>query len=257
MISLRHILGVCPLCALPVAVGQVEGVPESPAELCRKLVTTSQEVSHLLRMVSDRESGQTAAMELKPRLEFMLKSMEQMSHLPVETAETARLLEDTMRDLMHITQGYVPVLQRLVEVNAYGAEELISLFQFYKMDADKAMVPDRREETPLVYSYGEWCDSLEDVIYLLRKVDNAEAARQHLPALQSAVEKAEARAAQVERLQSGLSPQQVVSERVPKNRLRRVGDELRGEIRRLRDAGSYGLSELNAVLVRCSGQIRG
>ncbi len=255
--QLRHIWGLCPLCALPVAVGQVEAVAESPADICRKLVETSREVDQLLRTISDRESGQAAAAELKPLMEYMLKAMEQLSTVPVETADDAHMLEDTMRDLMHITQGYTPVLQRLVEVNGYGSEELISLFRFYKMDARQADIPAQQEETPLVRSYGAWCDRLEDVLYQLRKITSAELARQMLPALESAVAKAETCANQVEKLQAGLSPQQLMSEQVSAERLRRVGDELRQEIRRLRSSRSFGLPELDALLLRCAAQIRG
>lgn len=257
MMQLRHMWGLCPLCALPVAVGQVETVAESPADICRKLVETSREVDQLLRTISDRESGQAAEAELKPLMEYMLKAMEQLSTVPVETSEAAHMLEDTMRDLMHITQGYTPVLQRLAEVNCYGAEELISLFRFYKMDARQADIPAQQEETPLVRGYGAWCDSLEYVLYQLRKITSAEQARQMLPALVSAVAKAETCADRVEKLQTGLSPQQLMSEQVSAERLRRMGDELRLEIRRLREARAFGLPELDAVLLRCAAQIRG
>jgi hypothetical protein len=153
--------------------------------------------------------------------------------------------------------GGVPVLQRLLEVNAYGADELISLFKYYKMDAFPADATERRDETPLFRAYAEWCDSLEDALYLLRKVGSRETAELLLPGLQGALSKVERRADAVEKMQSGLSPQQVASERVPTERLRRVSDDLRVEIRRLRDAGSYGYSALNAVLENCSRLIRG
>lgn len=255
--NLHHIWGLCPLCALPVAVGQAETIPMPPAEICRQLVGKSMEVEQLLRTVSDRESGQAAAAELKPRMEYMMKAMEQLCSVSIESPEVARLLDDTMRDLMHITQGYAPVLQRLVEVNAYGAEELISLFKFYKMDASQTVTPTQPEETPLVRGYSEWCDSLEDLVYHLRKVNSAEQAQQVLPTLLAAVAKAENCANQVERLQTGLSPQQLVSEQASVERLRRVSEELRQEIRRLREAQSYGQRELNAVLLRSAAQIRG
>lgn len=254
----HHILGLCLAGALPVAVGQVEPAPAANAqEICRRLIEESKEVDRLLRTVSDRDSGRAAADELKPRMEYMLRAMEQLGKLPITSAEEARLLEGTMRDLMHITQGYVPVLQRLAEVNAYGADELINLFKYYRMDASPELIPDRRDETPLVRSYNEWCDSLEDVLYLMRKINSGESAHAHLPSLEAALQRAAQRAAQVEQLQAGLSPQQVVSERVPAERLRRVGDDLRGEIRRLRDADSYGIHALNAALLNCVSQVRG
>lgn len=256
MSYLRYIWGACLVSALPVAVGQAEHA-ETLQEQCARLVDNAREIDRLLRTVSDRESGQKVAEQLSPRLEYMHATMENLGSFPLDSAEALRLLERTMHDLMHITQGFMPVLQRLNEVNAYGAEELIALFKYYKVDVKQPLAAELREETPLVRHYGEWCDSLDDVLYLLRKIDSGDAALLHLPALVPAIEKAENRAAQVERLQSGLSPQQLVSERVPAERLRRVGDELRAEIRRLRDAGSYGQPALNAALLRCAAQIRG
>ena len=161
MMQLRHIWGICPLLALPVAVGQVESAA-TPADVCRRMVETTHEIGRLLRTVSDQESGRKVAGELRPLLEYMHRETARLSQLPIASAEAARELEQAMRDLMHITQGYMPVVQRLNEVNAYGAEELVQLFLFYKMNGSHSLAGDRRDETPLVRSYGEWGDSLDE-----------------------------------------------------------------------------------------------
>jgi hypothetical protein len=129
MMQLRHIWGICPLLALPVAVGEVESAA-TPADVCRRMVETTHEIGRLLRTVSDQESGRKVAGELKLLLEYMQRETGRLSQLPISSAEAARELEQAMRDLMHITQGYMPVVQRLNEVNAYGAEELMQLFLF-------------------------------------------------------------------------------------------------------------------------------
>ena len=75
-------LGLCLVGALPVAVGQVEPAPAASAqEICRRLIEESREVDRLLRTVSDRDSGRAAAAELKPRMEYMLRAMEQLGKL--------------------------------------------------------------------------------------------------------------------------------------------------------------------------------
>lgn len=247
MRSRFHILCLCFLCALPLVVGQCVA-SESAVVVCRKLVEESREVGRVLRTVSDRESGAAAAAELRARMEYMRKATEQLGHLPVASAEEARVLEQMMRDLTHITQGYMPVVQRLAEVNAYGADELIALFQYYKMSSEVPASFERLVETPLVQAYSEWCDSIEDMLFSLRRAQNAESAAASAPELTAALRKAEQRAAQVESLQNGLSPQQVESERVPVERIQRLRRELRTEQQRIRSADCFQSDELRQLV---------
>lgn len=253
--QLRLIWGICPLLALPVAVGQVE-TAANPAEVCRRMVETTHEIGRLLRTVSDQESGRKVAGELKILLEYMHRETARLSQLPITSAEAARELEQAMRDLMHITQGYMPVVQRLNEVNAYGAEELMQLFLFYKMNVSSSVVSDRRDETPLVRSYGEWGDSLDDVLYLLRRVADAESANAVMPDLTAAVQRMEDRALRVLRLRENMTPQQLEAERVPLERLEPLKTELVAELNRLLAADCYGVSEMAAFLVRCLKTVR-
>lgn len=251
MTTLRHILWVCPLCALPVAVGQVEGVANAP-DLCCRLVEKSREVDRLLRTVSDQESGNKAAAELKPMMEYLHREIGRLSQLPIESAEAARTLEQSMRDLMHITQGFMPVVQRLNEVNAYGAEELMQLFRFYKMNTPSSLVSDRRDETPLVRNYGEWGDSMDDVVYLMRRVSDHDSAAALMPDIQGAVQRMEDRAAQVDRLQNEMNPHQMEAERLPMERMMRLNSELRAEVERLQKVQGYGVAGMKPLLERCS-----
>ncbi len=253
--SLRHILGLCPLCALPVAVGQAE-CAERASDVCRRLVEKSREVDRLLRTVSDQESGNKVAAELKPLMEYMHREIGHLSQLPIESAEEARVVEQSMRDLMHITQGIMPVVQRLNEVNAYGAEELMQLFRFYKMSTPSSLVSDRRDETPLARSYGEWGDSMDDVVYLLRRVSDAASAAVLMPDIQGAVQRMEDRAAQVERLQNEMNPHQMRAERLPMERMMRLNSELRAEVERLQKVQGYGAAGMGPLLERCSRAAR-
>lgn len=250
MRSRCHILCLYLLCALPLVAGR-SVASESAVDVCRKLVEESREVGRVLRTVSDRESGAAAAADLRARMEYMRKATEQLGHLPVDSAEEARALEQMMRDLTHITQGYMPVVQRLAEVNAYGADELIALFQYYKMSSEVPASFERTIETPLVHAYSEWCDSIEDLLFSLRRVQNAESAAASVAELKAALRKAEHRSEQVEMLQNGLSPQQLESESVPAERLSRLRAELRTELQRLRSAQYYGVDELRGLADGC------
>ena len=255
MISQRHKWVTCLLCALPVTVGHAVAAPvESALDVCRGLVNEAREVDRVLRTVSDRESGVAAAAELRTRMESLRKGAELLGRLPMDKAEELRLLEQLMRDLTHVTQGYMPVVQRLNEVNAYGADELISVFVFYKMIGPVA--GGQSAETPLVREYAGWCDAIDDMLYLLRRAQDVSTATAVGAELSAACDKAERRAEQVESLQHGLSPQQLESERVPLARLQTQRAELRMELRRLQGVNCFGVTGLQNLLQRCSRSCR-
>lgn len=240
---------MCLLSALPVFAAEQQG---GALELCRRLVEESREVDRLLRTVSDRESGQAVAAALRSKMEFLQQGAGQLSQMPLSGAEAARQLEQLMRDLMHVTQGYMPVVHRLVEVNAYGSEELLSLFQFYKMSAAAAANAARSGESLVVRSCNEWCDSLDDMLYQLRRVqDFATAQTVAGGELVSLIRRVERLAEDVESQQLGLSPQQLESEPLPKARLKFLQGELRNEVLRLQKAGCYGAAQLTPLLESC------
>lgn len=237
------------LTALPVFAAEPQ---EGALVLCRRLVEESREVDRLLRTVSDRESGQAVAAALRSKMEFLQQGAGQLSQMPLSGAEAARQLEQLMRDLMHVTQGYMPVVHRLVEVNAYGSEELLSLFQFYKMSAAAAANAARSGESLVVRSCNEWCDSIDDMLYQLRRVQDSGTAQAVAGGeLASLIKRVERLAVDVESQQLGLSPQQLESEPLPKTRLKFLQGELRNEVLRLQKAGCYGAAQLTPLLEAC------
>ena len=244
------------LCVLPVAVGQTV-VAENAVDMCRKLVQESREVERLLRTVSDHESGKAAVTELRTRMEFLFKSMEKIGCMPIESAESVRALEQMLRDLTHITQSYMQIVQRLTEVNAYGVEELMAIFQYYKMGNGDVSDTPQNFESPLVQAYSEWCDAIDDMLFALRRVQNESTARDAAEELSALLRKGEDKAEQVEKMQAGLSPLQVESERVPMERLQRLRSELREEVQRIRNAGAYGVPAVQELLPACVRASRG
>ena len=233
--------------------GQVAAASaDSTADICGKLVSEAREVDRVLRTVSDFESGQKAAAELREHMEYMRQATEQLSRLSLGTMDEARLLEQTMRDLMHVTQGYMAVVQRLEEVNAYGAEALISVFHYYKMSAPETSMGTQTEESPLVRNYGEWCDRIDDVVYLLRRAQSPESAASIGDDLAPALLRLKQKTALVEQMKAGLSPQQLESERIPAERLLRLRTELRHEVERLRVSHFYGNESLLHQIEACA-----
>lgn len=257
MTSLCHIWGAVLLSVLPVAVGQVEPQPPDALQLCTRLLEESREVDRLLRTVSDRESGQKVAAELRSKMEFLQGAACRLGLMPLESAESARQLEQMMRDMMHVTQGYMPVVLRLVEVNAYGAEELLQLFQYYKMGTLDAAGSARANESPLVRSCTEWCDGIDDLLYMLRQAQDAPAAAAlAYDELERVIGRVSRLAAEVERLQTGLSPRQLESEPLPTARVQRLKAELRTETNRLRDAAYFGQERLKIAIEKSAKAAR-
>ena len=237
MTTRYHTWAMCLLSALPVLAAEQQG---GTLELCRRLVDESREVDRLLRTVSDRESGQAVAAQLRSKMEFLQQGAGQLSQMPLSGAEAARQLEQLMRDLMHVTQGYMPVVHRLVEVNAYGSDELLSLFQFYKMSAAAAANAARSGESLVVRSCNEW-----------RVQDSATAQAVAGGELVSLIRRVERLAVDVESQQLGLSPQQLESEPLPKTRLKFLQGEVRNEVLRLQKARCYGAAQLTPMLDAC------
>ena len=247
MNGLRYILGICLLCTLPVEVRAADSTPAQASEIADRLIGSSLEVDRLLRTVSDRQSGEDAASQLRAKMEYLRQTMEQLSRFPLHSAEDARMLERTMRDLMHITQGYIPVVRRLVEVNAYGSEGLMALFQFYKMTGHGATASDR-EESSLTRACHEWCDSLDDALYTLRRVQDAQAATAAVEELPALLAKVENRSSVLEGMMCGLPAHQKESARIPAARMSRLCNEMRVEVQRIQGQSCYGEPRLAPLL---------
>lgn len=166
--------GALMLCPMPAAAGGTEPaatvrVEQEPAEICRVLLEEAQQVSRVLRTVSDRESADKAADELNRRLQRMNELCISLEAIRIESEEELRELTTSMRSLTHIIQGSYPVVQRLLEVNAYGSEKLVQAFNTHRVPTSMHSVNDAAE-TEEVSLHLELGDALEDVLYYLRKV---------------------------------------------------------------------------------------
>lgn len=158
------------LCLLPVAAVPPQGTP------CRVLVERTAAVERQLLAVSDRESADCAAAALETEFAALQTALRGLAEHPQTEEAAQQELAQTMQRLLYITQRYLPVVQRLEEVNAYGSEALISVLHRYKQSAPRHE-EGAVQETPLERAYTDWAEAAEDVLYLLRQVqDEADAA---------------------------------------------------------------------------------
>ncbi len=234
------------LFSLPLTVADAEAPSEAVERcpVCTELFNQAQQIDRILRSVCDRESADKAADELKGLLERMQSLCCQLETLPVSTPEAARMLSDSMRTLTHIFQSYIPVVERLMEVNAYGSEKLVTVFHLYKV-RDGYSAGQQQEESPRVLAWQEVADSLEVVLYHVRKLNTAEAVNQQMPRLCEEVQRVE------QWLQTARSDE--YHREIPEScrtQMSALHQELRNEIRRLSDSGLL-TGELADLLKRC------
>ena len=145
----------------------------TPQSVCDELLVQAQQVDRILRSVSDRESADSAAVVLRQHLDRMQQLCGQLEKMPVENPEEARELAAAMRGLTHVFQGYIPVVERLMEVNAYGSENLVNVFHLYKV-REGYRSESNQQDSPGLLSYQEWVEALEYLLYHVRKLRTPE-----------------------------------------------------------------------------------
>lgn len=231
-----------PLSVKAEAAGAAAEVQSCP--VCTELLDLSQQIDRILRSVSDRESADKASVELKCLLDRMQNLCCQLEKIPVSTPEDARMLSDSMRTLTHIFQSYIPVVERLMEVNAYGSEQLVNVFNLYKV-RDGYTAGHTQEESPRLQAWQEVVDSLDEVLYHVRKLNTAEDVNQRMLQLREAVQRAEQRTLAT-RADESLQDMPISC----RTQLSALYQELRDEMSRLSERGLL-TSELSDLLKRC------
>ena len=191
--------GLILMCALlislpPTAKGEaaaaVQHAVMTSQTVCDELLAEAQHVDRILRSVSDRESADKAAEVLCRHLEQMQQLCAKLEKLPVENPEEARELAASMRSLTHVFQGYIPVVERLMEVNAYGSEKLVSVFHLYKV-REGYRSESGHQDSPRLLAHQEWVESLEFLLYHVRKLRKPEDRETLLPEIEQAVARVE------------------------------------------------------------------
>lgn len=251
MRGIACVLGLATVvCALPVWAepGEISSsqatAPAHALEACNLALSLARQVDRTLRTVVDGESGLKAAELLAGSLRDMQQALAGLEKLPPLSAAQSWELEQKMRDLTHLTQGYLPVVQRLVEVNAYGAEELVGVFHYYKLTASPQA---SEEESPMNRACVELADLVEDVLFLLRHVQSADAASPErlqgfLPRLQ------QRRQAVAE--QQNLNPHGF-TRLAAWARLQLLRRDLQREVELLRQNGAYGRTDFLLLAETC------
>lgn len=235
--------------AAPTAQPALTPPGESIDSLCSELVSVSQQVYNLLGEVADKESADRVAPRLKEKLHFMSDRLRLLETLPFDHEQDTEALKSHMASLTHISQSNLAAMQRLAEVNAYGSEDLMAIFDRYKVEK-RAINGLDADDLPQTQLYNELADTLESAIFTLQQIQSEEQAKAGLESLRPLLHKLEAAHNKLTILAPPHTDEQREALRPARERLARLSDELKKEISRLQAAKYYNCLELDTQLPR-------
>lgn len=229
----------------------VEAAPPTSVidPIFRDLVETAQQVADLLSEVTDKESADRIAAPLKEKLAFIKDKLHTLESYPLNEERDAEALKQHMAALTHVSQNTLNSIQLLVELNAYGSEALMEVFNRYKVDTEK--IPHlQADDVPHGRIYSDLADLLDDVLYTLRKVQDGTSAQAALATLSPLLRKMEQSHHMLVQLAPPLTDEQREAVRPSRERLLKLSGELKEEISRLQAAHCFHIAELDSILPR-------
>lgn len=225
---------------------------ESGAELdalCNRLLDQARLIDSQLRGVTDLASADQAADQLNVSMDQMLTLLRSLEDLPPANADQAQRMSHKLNDLVRISQNYMALVARITEVNAYGSDRLMKVFAKYKV-LDFGSDAEGREtvlsqQAELLEEMG---DRLEDVLYLVRKVQDKPSAQAAVQGLSPAVTRLENLRRRIDAQAGAIAASRGEDVRKAMLRLRRLQGELRQQSARLKDSGYYDVPVMEVML---------
>lgn len=226
-----------------------ENAPAAIDRLFKSLIQEAQQINSLLNEVSDKDSADRVAPELNKRLSLMDAEMKELEKFPFRGEQDSEALTMNMAALTHVTQICLEAMQRLSEINAYGSEALMSVFKHYKLQ-DNTLSYLKADDLPHTRLYNELADTLDDVLYSLRSVQDTATAEAAVRTLQPLLLKLESEHNMLVQLAPPRTDDQREAVRPARERLQRISAELKAQNDRLQAAHCYRCSELDLMLPR-------
>ena len=220
--------------------------------LCNRLLDQARLIDSQLRAVTDLASADRAADQLNVSMEQMLTLLRSLEDLPPANADQAQRMSHQLSDLVRISQNYMALVARITEVNAYGSDRLLKVFAKYKVldfgsDAEGSETA-LSQQAELLEEMG---DRLEDVLYLVRKVQDKPSAQAAVQGLSPAVTRLENLRRRIDAQAGAIAASRGEEVRESMQRLRRLQGELRRPAARLKGRGHYGVPGMGGLLRDC------
>lgn len=217
--------------------------------LCDRLLEQARLIDRQLRGVTDLASANQAAEQLDVSMAEMLTLLRSLEKLPPTNADESQRMSRKLSDLVRISQNYMALVARITEVNAYGSDRLLKVFAKYKV-LDFGSDAEVRDTAPTQQAelLEEMGDRLEDVLYLVRKVQDKPSAQSAVQGLSPAVMRLENLRRQLDAQSGAVAAARSEEVREAMQRLRRLQGELRDHTRRLKGCGFYDVPVLEVLL---------
>ncbi|MBE6435281.1 MAG: hypothetical protein E7030_03655 [Akkermansiaceae bacterium] len=234
---------------MPIAAWDGGAVPAADShdadKLCRELIANAKEIDALLQRVKDKQSADKAAAELKQLLQAMRVLLAGLEKLPFDEA-TTNIITEQMATLTHITQAYMPRIQELIELNAYGSQALLDNLHKHNADNDYYEAETEDVAAPYTQIYSGMETALSSALYALRKATDAATAKDASQIVSEAL-------SEHRRLQQELSTLQSLEAQpqahIPQQEaIAELKEKLEQEILRLQEQSFYGEPDLPILL---------
>lgn len=236
---------------LPTAAAEEAFAHQNPSNqegsrVFEQLLDEAKGIEPLLHTVTDKASAEKAASDLQLRIDRMQTLLKLLEDTP-QKPHAAQAISTQMSTLTRVTQGVLPTIERLIEVNAYGSDRLLGIMRRYLANSQDMGDTGSKPETP-ANLHDEMSHHLNAVLELLRQIQDADSAKSAAARLQELL-------AMQGRLQSSLnalSPepgkgQQEAAEEM-QNRILSLRDAIRREVERLQHAGFYSMPDMGTWL---------
>ncbi len=235
---------------LPTAAGEEPFAHQPPSDkegshVFEQLLEEAKGIEPLLHTVTDKASAEKAASDLQLRIDRMKTLLKLLENTP-QQPHSAQTISTQMSTLTRVTQGVLPTIQRLIEVNAYGSDRLLGIMRRYLANSQDMGENGGRLEIPASHLYEEMRHNLNNILGLLRKIQDPDSAKAAAAGLQELL-------ATQNRLQSSLHAfisepgKGQAAEELQKGILP-LQEEIRLELERLQHAGFYSTPDIGTLL---------
>lgn len=214
-------------------------------KLCRKLIANAKAIDSLLQRIHDKESADKGAIELERQIQEMRVLLAGLEQLPFDE-ETTNIITEQMATLTHITQAYMPRIQELLELNAYGSQALMDNLRKHNADNDYYETETEDVAAPYTQIYSGMETALSNALYALCKATDAATAKEASQIVSEAL--AEHRRLQEELVTLQSLESQPQAQIPQQTALMELKKELEQEILRLQEQSYYGEPDLPILL---------
>ena len=136
-----------PLMAWDAAPRPRDTVAHTTTAICTRLTNTTVAIEQLLLQVKDKESADAAAPRLKKLQDRVSTLLGWLEHAPSDPG-TGEEIARTFLTTTHITQRCIPVINTLIENQAYGSASLLEVLQNHGSDIPGQEQPPTSTQTP-------------------------------------------------------------------------------------------------------------